>query len=81
VRDQSYQRLLVKSNIQATRQYSLHTTGFAFDILRRYKSSRQAQAFQFMLDRLRALDVIDYAVEPEAIHITVSDGAAPLLGD
>ena len=32
-----------------------------------------------MLDRLRALAVIDYAVEPEAIHVTVSDGARPLL--
>jgi hypothetical protein len=79
VRDQSYQRLLVKSNIQATRQYSLHTTGFAFDILRRYKSSRQAQAFQFMLDRLTALDLIAWAPEPAAIHITVSGDAKVLL--
>ena len=33
-----------------------------------------------MLDRLRALAVIDYAVEPAAIHVTVSDQARPLLG-
>jgi hypothetical protein len=32
-----------------------------------------------VLDRLRALDVIDYAVEPGAIHLTVSSQAAPLL--
>jgi hypothetical protein len=80
VRDQGYQDALVGINSEATAAYSLHTTGYSFDILRKYRSDDQAQAFQFMLDRLRALAVIDYAVEPEAIHITVSDGAAPLLG-
>ena len=79
VRDQRYQGALVGVNSEATSAYSLHTTGYSFDILRDYRSDRQAEAFQFMLDRLRALAVIDYAVEPEAIHITVSDGAAPLL--
>ncbi len=80
VRDQSYQDALVGINSEATSAYSLHTTGYSFDILRKYRSDAQARAFQFMLDRLRALAVIDYAVEPQAIHITVSDGAAPLLG-
>jgi hypothetical protein len=79
VRDRSYQRLLIKRNFQATREYSLHTTGYAFDILRRYRSKRQAQAFQFMLDRLTALDLIAWAAEPEAIHITVSSDAKVLL--
>jgi hypothetical protein len=79
VRDRSYQNLLIKSNIQATREYSLHTTGFAFDILRRYKNRRQAQAFQFMLDRLTALNLIAWAPEPSAIHITVSGDARVLL--
>jgi hypothetical protein len=78
-RDQQYQDELVGINGEATGAYSLHTTGYSFDILRDYSSDRQAEAFQFMLDRLRALDVIDYAVEPEAIHITVSNEAAPLL--
>ena len=32
-----------------------------------------------MLDRLRALAVIDYAVEPTAIHITVSEGAEAIV--
>jgi hypothetical protein len=32
-----------------------------------------------MLDRLRALGVIDYAVEPAAIHVTVSGRAARLV--
>src|SRR3954447_10759664 len=72
VRDLRYQRLLVKGNVQATRNYSLHTTGYSFDILRRYRSRAQAGAFQFMLDRLTALNLISWAVEPSAIHITVS---------
>jgi hypothetical protein len=79
VRDTSYQQLLIKSNVQATHAYSLHTTGFAFDILRRYRSRRQAEAFQFMLDRLTALDLIAWAAEPQAIHITVSSDARALL--
>ncbi|MEA2410450.1 MAG: hypothetical protein QOC77_1011 [Thermoleophilaceae bacterium] len=79
VRDERYQRLLIARNIQATQKYSLHTTGFAFDILRRYRSKRQAVAFQFMLDRLTALDLIAWAPEPSAIHITVSSDARVLL--
>jgi hypothetical protein len=79
VRDLRYQGLLVRSNIQATRHYSLHTTGYSFDILRRYKSRAEAGAFQFMLDRLTALNLISWAVEPSAIHITVSSDARKLL--
>jgi hypothetical protein len=84
VRDRSYQRLLLKGNIQATRAYSLHTTGYSFDILRRYTSRKQAVAFQFMLDRLTALNLIAWAPEPDAIHVTVSSEARvllPLLAD
>lgn len=79
VRDLAYQDALLGVNPEATPEYSLHTTGYSFDILRRYSSDRQAEAFQFMLDRLRALAVIDYAVEPQAIHVTVSNGARALL--
>jgi hypothetical protein len=78
VRDLTYQRRLLKSNVEATHAYSLHTTGFAFDIERLYRSRKQALAFQFMLDRLQALDMIAYAVEPRAIHITVSSDAKVL---
>jgi hypothetical protein len=81
VRDQTYQDLLVQNNPQATEEYSLHTTGWAFDIRRQYESGRQARAFQFVLDRLRALAVIDYAVEPGAIHVTVSNEGEKLLGE
>ena len=72
VRDTAYQRVLVSNNVEATRAYSLHTTGFAFDIARRYRSPEQARAFQFALDRLKALDVIAWLREPGAIHVTVA---------
>ena len=64
---------------EATRKFSLHTTGYAFDILRRYRTRSQARAFQFMLDRLTALDLIAWAAEPDAIHVTVSSDAKVLL--
>jgi hypothetical protein len=82
VRDGEYQARLVRGNHEATRGYSLHTTGWAFDVARDYRSRRQALAFQFVLDRLQVLDVIAWAREPRAIHITAagdSEGLLPLL--
>jgi hypothetical protein len=79
VRDLEYQDLLVGENPEATSGYSLHTTGWSFDILRDYEDREQARAFQFVLDRMRALNLLDYAYEPAAIHISVSDSAAPLV--
>jgi soluble lytic murein transglycosylase-like protein len=78
VRDRRYQELLVRRNIQATAAYSLHTTGFAFDVLRGYASPAQAHAFQFALDRLQAFNLIAWVREPEAIHITVSSDGKQL---
>jgi hypothetical protein len=79
VRDREYQELLVGINPEATSEYSLHTTGWSFDVRREYASKRQARAFQYALDRLSALALIDYAVEPGAIHVTVSDLGRELL--
>ncbi len=79
VRDREYQKLLTARNIEATRKYSLHTTGYAFDVLRRYRSRRQARAFQFTLDRLQALNLIAWVREPAAIHVTVSGEAQKLV--
>jgi hypothetical protein len=79
VRDQSYQRRLARRNPEATHAYSLHTTGWTFDVLRRYRSPRQARAFQFLLDRLEVLDVIAWVREPAAIHVTAADDAEALL--
>ena len=72
VRDQRYQRLLERDNPFATREYSLHTTGYAFDVRRDYASRKQAVAFQYMLDRLASLNLIAWVREPGAIHITAS---------
>jgi hypothetical protein len=77
-RDSRYQRLLLGSNVEATPNYSLHTTGYSFDIERRYTAPRQAYAFQFFLDRLQALNLIAWVREPGAIHITASRDAAAL---
>ena len=79
VRDGSYQTVLAARNPEATRRYSLHTTGWAFDVLREYRSRRQALAFQFVLDRLRTLNAIAWVREPRAIHVTVSRDAEALL--
>lgn len=80
VRDDSYQRLLRQGNVEATAGYSLHTTGYAFDILRRYEpGGTQASSFQFVLDRLTARGLITWVREPAAIHVTVSSGAVALV--
>ena len=79
VRDREYQGLLRRSNPEATVNYSLHTTGWSFDILRRYSGDRQAQALQYALDRLEALDLIAWVREPAAIHVTVSADARELV--
>ncbi len=78
VRDGRYQRLLLSRNREATPNYSLHTTGWAFDILRRYRSRSQALAFEFMLERLQSHDLIAWVREPAAIHVTVSADAERL---
>ncbi len=79
VRDEEYQELLASRNAEATDAYSLHTTGFAFDVSRAYASRAQAAAFQFALDRLQALDLVAWVREPAAIHVTVSGDARLLV--
>jgi hypothetical protein len=79
VRDLEYQRLLARRNAFATRGYSLHTTGYAFDVRRNYASRAQAVAFEYMLDRLQSLNLIAWIREPGAIHITASREAGKLI--
>lgn len=79
VRDDIYQRRLTSVNANAARSYSIHTTGYAFDIARSYASPRQARAFQFVLERLEALNAIAYIREAAAIHIAVSADVTPAL--
>jgi hypothetical protein len=76
VRDEKYQRLLMNVNANAARTYSIHTTGYAFDIARTYSSPRQAAAFQYVLDRLVALHAIAYIREAAAVHIAVASGVS-----
>jgi uncharacterized protein YcbK (DUF882 family) len=79
VRDSRYQRVLLRVNSNAARTYSLHTTGYAFDIARNYGSRRQAAAFQFVLDRLQAVNAIAYIRESAAIHVAVASDAPSKL--
>lgn len=79
VRDDGYQQLLRAGNPEATHGYSLHTTGFAFDVRRQYESGEQAQAFQFVLDDLTARNLIAWIREPAAIHVTVAQEAEALV--
>ena len=76
--DSTYQRL-VKDRGEATQPYSLHTTGFSFDVARRYGSRARANALQFMLDRLQALDLVAWARTRTAIHVTAAGDADQLL--
>jgi hypothetical protein len=79
VRDTRYQRVLLRVNANAARSYSIHTTGYAFDIARSYASERQAAAFQFVLDRLQSADAIAYIREAAAIHVAVASDAGSKL--
>jgi hypothetical protein len=79
VRDDIYQRSLTRVNVNAARSYSIHTTGYAFDIARAYSSRRQAAAFEYVLQRLEALNVIAYIREAAAMHIAVSSRVSPEL--
>src|SRR3954468_5071 len=78
VRDGKYQQALAATDIEATDHYSLHTTGYAFDIARDYSSRAQALAFQYVLDRLTALNLVAWVREPRAIHVTVAHDAERL---
>lgn len=80
VRDQRYQRRLLATDPEATPNYSLHTTGWTFDILRSYRTHAHALAFEFLLDRLQSEDLIAWVREPAAIHVTVSSDAQRLVG-
>ena len=75
VRDLPYQDLLVQTNIQATSEFSLHTTGFAIDIAK----PRAEAPLRFLLERLQALNVISWVEEPGAFHLTVGSDAEAFM--
>jgi hypothetical protein len=70
VTDRSYEHAL-----GAGGGYSLPATGYQFEIERRYASTAQALAFQAMLDRLQALNLIAWVREPTTIDVTVASDA------
>ncbi|MBJ7471144.1 MAG: hypothetical protein JHD16_07570 [Solirubrobacteraceae bacterium] len=80
VRDLEYQKLLRSETVQATENYSAHTSGWAVDIARSYASNKQAQMFQFVLTRMQALDLITWVREPAAIHFTAASDTDGRLG-
>jgi hypothetical protein len=53
--------------------------GWTFSIARRYASPAQAQAFQFVLDRLTAENLVQWYRETTTIHVTVSGAADALV--
>jgi hypothetical protein len=57
------------------------TTGYQFSIERRYVTRSHAAAFQSMLDRLQALDLIAWVRLPSTIQVTVASDASRVIVD
>lgn len=68
VADRRYQQLIGESDPPAA-------DGWSFTIARRYVSDAQANAFQAMLDRLQALNLIAWQRYPSEIEVTVAADA------
>ena len=72
VSDERYQQLLGVSDPPAA-------AGWSFTISRHYVKRAQAAAFQAMLDRLQALNVIAWERFPSEIEVTVAGDASQVL--
>jgi hypothetical protein len=72
VSDLRYQKLLGVTDLPAA-------GGWSFTVARRYARRAQAAAFQAMLDRLQALDLIAWERFPSEIEITVASDASHAL--
>jgi hypothetical protein len=79
VLDDEYRQLLPARDPDSGTGYSPLTTGYAFEIRRDYSSPAQAAAFQYVLERLQARDLIAWERRPDTIHITVSSAADALV--
>jgi hypothetical protein len=62
-----------------TNPYFGASTGYSFQIARRYASHAQAAAFQAMLDRLQTLNLIAWERTPATIDITVASDASQVI--
>jgi hypothetical protein len=76
--DLADQRAQVAATAGLAESDPIDDTGYTFEIARHYSSGPQAHAFQFMLDRLTALDVIAWQRGSAAIRIVVGPRAAAL---
>jgi hypothetical protein len=72
VADRRYQQRLGVSDPPAA-------DGWSFTIARRYVSRAQANAFQAMLDRLEALNLIAWQRYPDEIEVTVASDAGRVI--
>jgi hypothetical protein len=79
-------RLVVSSAVvedqyaqKLTNPYFGASTGYSFQIARRYASHAQAAAFQAMLDRLQTLNLIAWERTPATIDITVASDASQVI--
>jgi hypothetical protein len=72
VSDLRYQQLLGVTDVPAA-------AGWSFTIERQYVNGAQAGAFQAMLDRLQALNVIAWVRYPSEIEITVASDASQVI--
>jgi hypothetical protein len=76
VHDEAYAQLAGERGAVPSAHLSRHATGYSFDIRRRYGSGAQAEAFQYVLERLEALGLIAWMRDERVIHVTVSPLAA-----
>jgi hypothetical protein len=75
--DEASGALLTPHDLDGREEHSsVHATGFAFDVRRRYGSGAQAEAFQWALERLEALGLITWTRGKADIHVIVSPRAA-----
>jgi Transglycosylase SLT domain len=80
--------LIVTSTVEDRRYQQLEgindpptAAGWSFTIARRYASEAQALAFQAMLDRLQALNLIAWQRNPSEIEVTVASDAGRAIVD
>jgi len=70
-----------KATLTVARGVSVGASGWTFEIARRYTGIGQADAFQAMLDRLQALNLIAWTRTPATIDVTVASDASHYLID
>jgi hypothetical protein len=75
VRDRKYEDLM---SFGADTSGTLHAAGFSFDVARSYGTHARAEAVQFMLDRLTAMNLVAWIRFPAALHVTAASDATTL---